>query len=336
MSTHFFGLKDWTFDYSHSIGRNEFAGTGFRNPVDLALGTDDVVYVLSRSSEYRIDGLRITICTMDEQYVSSFGSHGEGDGQMIWPTSIALDAKGNVYVADEWLNRITVFDRDGEFLSKWGEAGSGDGQLDGPAGLVISGDGTVFLSDSRNNRVQKFTLDGKYLGQFGSHGSGQGQLDMPWGIALDKDGNVFVADWRNDRVQQFTADAKYLATYGGQHGSDIGQFNRPSDVAVDQDGTVYIADRQNDRVQIMAPDGRFISELRGNHVLSQWGREKLLSNPDMIRQRSMAIAHDGGDYEKQFRHPCAVAVDDQYRIVVIDHTSGRLQVYQKNKEPVLV
>ena len=32
MSTHFFGLTDWTFSYSHSLGRNEYAGTGFRNP----------------------------------------------------------------------------------------------------------------------------------------------------------------------------------------------------------------------------------------------------------------------------------------------------------------
>jgi hypothetical protein len=50
MSAHFFGLKDWTFSYSHSVGRNEFAGTGFRNPVDLALagrseGSGDVADV---------------------------------------------------------------------------------------------------------------------------------------------------------------------------------------------------------------------------------------------------------------------------------------------------
>ena len=336
MSTHFFGLTDWTFSYSHSIGRNEFAGTGFRNPVALALGDDDVVYVVSRSSEYRTDGLRITVCTLDEEYINEFGSYGEGDGQMMWPTSIALDSKSNVYVADEWLNRVSVFDKDGGFLSKWGEAGSGDGQLDGPAGLVISADDIIFITDSKNHRVQKFTLDGQYRGQFGSHGSGPGQLDMPWGITLDKDGNVFVADWRNDRVQQFGPDGQYQATFGGQHGSGAGQFNRPSDVAVDQDGAVYIADRQNDRVQILAPDGRFMTELRGDHLVSQWGKEKLLSNPGMIRQRSLAVAHDGGRHDKALRKPCAVVVDDQYRIVVIDHTSGRLQVYRKDKEPVLV
>ena len=52
----FFGIKDWTFSYSHSVGRNEFAGTGFRNPMDLALAPHDVVYVVNRSYENRPDG----------------------------------------------------------------------------------------------------------------------------------------------------------------------------------------------------------------------------------------------------------------------------------------
>jgi hypothetical protein len=42
MATHFFGLTDRTFNYSHSVGRNVFGGTGFRNPVDLAIGDDDL------------------------------------------------------------------------------------------------------------------------------------------------------------------------------------------------------------------------------------------------------------------------------------------------------
>lgn len=50
MSTHFFGLKDWNFQYSHSLGRNEFGGTGFRNPVDMVVSADDVVYVVSRTA----------------------------------------------------------------------------------------------------------------------------------------------------------------------------------------------------------------------------------------------------------------------------------------------
>lgn len=333
MSTHFFGLSDRTFTYSHSVGRNEFAGTGFRNPVDLALGADDVVYVVNRSYENRPDGVRVTMCTLGEDYISEFGSYGEGDGQFIWPSSIAIDSNENVYISDEWLNRITIYDKDGEFLSKWGKTGSGDGELDRPAGLAINGD-TIYVTDSRNNRVQKFSLAGQYKGKFGSAGSGNGQFNMPWGIALDQEGNVYVADWRNDRVQQFSADGQWLATFGGS-GSGVGQFNRPSGVAVDQDGDIYVADWMNDRVQVLAKDGRFVTQLRGDHVLSQWGKDKLLSNPDMIRQRQLAQVTNP-DFDKRFTRPCAVKIDAQNRIAVLDHTRGRIQVYAKTQEPVLV
>jgi DNA-binding beta-propeller fold protein YncE len=316
------------------MGRNEFAGTGFRNPVDLALGANDVVYVLNRSYENRPDGIRVTMCTLNEEYIKEFGSYGEEDGQFFWPTSIALDESGKVYVADEWLNRISIFDKDGNFLSKWGKPGAGNGELNKPAGLAI-GNGTIYVTDSGNHRVQSFTLDGKYLGHFGSFGSGQGQFNLPWGIGLGPDDTVYVADWRNDRIQKFTTDGRWQASFGSS-GSGVGQFNRPSGVTVDKDGEIYVADRQNDRVQILAPDGRFIASLTGDNQLSKWGKEKLQSNPDMIRQRALAMAHDRGAFEQAFAHPCAVKVDEQGRIAVLDHTRGRIQVYIKSRNPVLV
>jgi DNA-binding beta-propeller fold protein YncE len=335
MSTHFFGIKDWTFAYSHSVARNEFAGTGFRNPLDLALGADDLVYVVNRSYENRPDGIHITICTLAEKFIGEFGHYGNDDGEFVWPTGIALDSQGQVYVTDEWLNRISIFTKDGQFVGKWGKAGAGDGELHGPAGLTIGKDGTLFLVDSRNHRVQKFTLDGRYLGQFGSFGNGPGQLNVPWGIALDQQGQVYVADWRNDRIQKFAPEGQWLATFGIS-GKGVGQFNRPSGVAVDKDGEIYVADRQNDRVQVLAPDGRFIAALTGDHQLSTWGKEKLLSNPDMIRQRALAMSHDHGVFEKSFSHPCAVRVDEDYRIAVLDSTRGRIQVYTKSRDAVLV
>ena len=334
MATHFFGLRDWTFSYSNSVGRGEFAGTGFRNPVDLALGANDVVYVISRSWENRPDGIHVTVCTLGEEYIREFGSEGQGEGQFVWPTAIALDREEQVYVADEWLNRISVFSKDGKCLRTWGKPGSGNGELNGPSGMVIGRDDVIFLVDSKNNRVQKFALDGRYLGQFGRSGDGEGEFNLPWGIALDKDGHVYVADWRNDRIQKFTPDGGWLATCG-RSGSGAGQFNRPSGVCVDKDGDIYVADRQNDRVQILAPDGRFIGALYGDNQLSKWAKEKLQSNPDMIRQRALAIAHDRGAFEKSFSFPCAVRVDDKYRIAVLDSTRSRIQVYTKSKDPVL-
>ena len=61
----------------------------------------------------------MTVCTLDEEYISAFGEYGEGDGQFVWPTAVAIDSAGNVYVADEWLNRITKFTADGDYVSKW-------------------------------------------------------------------------------------------------------------------------------------------------------------------------------------------------------------------------
>ena len=333
MSTHFFGLKERAYSYSHSVGRNEFAGTGFRNPVDMVIGDGNVLYALNRSYENRPDGVRVSVMTLDEEYVTEFGSYGEGDGQFVWPTAITLDGQGNVYVADEWLNRITVFDKDGEFLRSWGKSGSGDGELDRPAGLAISGN-SIYLTDSRNHRAQKFSLDGQFQLKFGSFGNGPGQFNLPWGIATDKDGQVFVADWRNDRIQQFTGDGEWQASFG-QSGSNIGQFNRPSSVSVDEDGDIYVADWLNNRVQVFNPDGRFVAAMRGDATLSKLGTDKLLSNPDMIRQRALAFANNPG-FEQNFQHPCAVKIDTQGRICVLDHLRGRVQVYSKSKDPVLV
>ena len=87
--------------------------------------------------EDRPDGVRVTVCTVDEDYIRQFGRYGEGDGEFVWPVSIALDSDDNVYVADQWLNRISIFSKGGDFLGKWGEAGSGDGELNQPFGMTL-------------------------------------------------------------------------------------------------------------------------------------------------------------------------------------------------------
>ena len=200
--------------------------------------------------------------------------------------------------------------------------------------MAIDSDDNIFVVDAGNNRVQKFNLNGKYISKFGSEGSADGEFNNPWGIALDGEGHIYIADWRNDRIQKFTADGKWEASIGSS-GSGVGQLNRPNGLAVDSDGDIYVADWMNNRVQVFAPDGRYITEFHGQAELSKWGRDKLASNPDMIRQRSLAYANDAG-FEQDLAHPCAVKIDSQGRIVIIDHTRNRLQVYIKEAEPALV
>ena len=174
--------------YSHTIGRGEQFGPGFTYPIHLARGQDDLMYVVCRSSEYRPEGTRIAVCTVDEEYVNAFargvpqqGPHEYNfdDGSLVWPVCVAIAGDGNVFVSDEWLDRISIFTRDGEYVGKWEErSGSSDGELNHPAGMAFDQDDNVFVVDSLNHRVQKFTKDGQYLSQFGTLGDGDGELNM--------------------------------------------------------------------------------------------------------------------------------------------------------------
>ncbi len=349
MASVFLGINDRTFTFDSVVGRSEFQGTGFRNPMDMAFGPDNTVYIVNRSFESRSDGTRINLWRFTEEgeeYITEFGSYGEQPGQFRWPMAIALDKDVNVYVSDEWLHRITIYNRDGEYLSHWGTHGSGDGELDRPSGLAISKDQTLYVVDSQNHRVQKFTLDGRFISKFGTFGDGPGQFNTPWGIGLDRDDNVFVADWRNDRIQSFTSEGEWLATFGKlgtggdasivrEHGGirvvprAVGQFNRPTGVAVDEDGDVYVADWLNNRVQVLTSEGRFITEFTGDAGLSKLGVDKIKSNPDMIRQR---FGVRDFTPEKVLWAPVAVKVDPNGRIVIADTTRHRFQIYRKNAE----
>ena len=330
-------IQGATFRYSHTIGRGEEAGTGFKNPVSVARGEGDLMYVVSRAYDYRSDSKRITVCTVGEDYIGEIGNagrlggemmdSGESDapGSMVWPTSVALDKAGNVYVSDEWLNRIAMFSSDGEWLGAWGTQGDADGEVDQPAGIAFDSEDNLYVVDTGNNRIQKFTKDGQFLAKWGQQGSGDGEFDMPWGIGLDADNNVYIADWRNDRIQKFAPDGRFLMAFG-ESGSEDGQFNRPADVAVDKEGLIYVADWRNDRVQVFDAEGRFITEIIGDATLSKWGITKLDANPDMKMQRDIA---QGLEREKFLRGPMGVVVDDQDQVFIVDSQRNRIQIYRK-------
>ena len=328
-------ISHMNLQYSHTIGRGEQFGPGFTYPIQMARGEDDLMYVLCRSSEYRPEGTRIAVCTVDEEYVNVFargvaqqGPHEYNfeDGSLVWPTCVAIDSQQNVYVCDEWLNRISIFSKEGEFLGKWEEReGEGDGEVNRPSGMAFDADDNLFLVDSLNHRIQKFTKDGKFLSKWGKEGSGDGEFNMPWGIDIDTHGNVYIADWRNDRIQKFSSDGVFLMKFGSS-GSGEGQFNRPTDVAVDNAGIIYVADWLNDRIQVFDAEGSFMTLGTGEATVSKWGKDKLDANAEMWGERERA---QGLDREKLFWAPSGIAVDDQNRIFVCEGPRNRIQVYRK-------
>ena len=219
MATHFFGLTSRTYKYSHAVGRAEFAGTGFRNPTDMAIAADGTVYICNRSYENRPDGVHITVITMDEDYVTEFGAYGESDGEFMWPTSVALDSKGNVYIAEREGNGVRKVDANGvmSIFSGTGEFGySGDG---GPALTALWGApkalrcdhrDDLIVVDTENNAVRFIDVKTAIVTTIaGGHQGGDGDggpatdagLERPHGCGIDRQGNLFIADGINHRVR---------------------------------------------------------------------------------------------------------------------------------------
>lgn len=328
------------YDYSRVVGRNAVSGAGFTMPFALCLGAGDTVYVVNRGSEYIpgapwnkvAHGTRVGVFTIgdeneDEEWVSEFSGYGDEPGKVIWPAGVALDAAGNAYVTDEWMNRVSVFDAEGRFVTCWGTEGRGPGQFNHPSGILIDESDTVYIADGGNHRIQKLATDGTFRGEFGGYGSGPGQFDSPWGMTLDGDGCIYVADHKNNRAQKLTVDGEYLAEYGS-YGTGRGQLNRPADVAVDPEGEVYVCDWGNSRVQVFTPEGRFLTSLAGDaQELSKWARPVVNANPQaLLRRREVKDL----TVEWRLALPSSVVFDAaRNRLLIADTQRSRIQIYNK-------
>src|ERR1043166_9896777 len=94
------------------------------------------------------------------------GGKGTGKGEFDMPTGIAVDAKGNILVADTNNGRIEKFSPTGTFLSAMGTKGTGQGQLGQPNGIAVDRSGNVYVADASNHRVEKLALDGTFVAEW--------------------------------------------------------------------------------------------------------------------------------------------------------------------------
>lgn len=229
-------------------------------PRALALAADGGLYVADT------DNHRIQQFDADGRFVRMWGAFGDaaqgaGPGLFNQPWGVAVDSKGNVYVADTWNHRIQQFDSQGNYLTGWGFFGTADNGLLafwGPRGLAVDAQDRLYVADTGNKRILVFDEAGAPLGQIGSVGSLDGQLDEPTDIAVAPDGRVFVADAWNQRVQVFSNTYQYLAQWpiAGWYGQSLD--NKPY-VALDGQGRVYVTDPEGYRVLVFNSNGDFIT-----------------------------------------------------------------------------
>ncbi len=131
-----------------------------------------------------------------------FGEEGDGDGQFMTPSDVAIDDKGNVYVTDQYNNRIQVFSSNGEYLYQFGQEGYGadSDNLLLPDSIAYADD-RVFVNDLVNRAIKMFSLDGTFISSFSSLSGNPetGGLWMPYFLSV-ADGKIRVPDSTLNKV----------------------------------------------------------------------------------------------------------------------------------------
>ena len=194
------------------------------------------------------------------------GGKGTEEGQFDSPTGIAVDASGNVLVADTNNGRIEKFSPTGTFLNIMGSKGSAHGQLGEPNGIAIDRTGNIYVAEvASNHRVQKLAPDGTFIAEW--KGSELGFYG-PRRIAIGPDDSIYVVDQGNNRIVKFSSNGDVLASWGSS-GSGDGQFNDHTSVAVDPTtNKVYVADPRNKRIQVFDSNGKFLTKW----IIPGWGQ----------------------------------------------------------------
>lgn len=139
----------------------------------------------------------------DGTRLRTMGERGIGPGQFNYPTNIAIDEAGQLFVSDSLNFRVQVLDADFQFLRQIGEKGDLPGYFSQPKGIALDGQGHVYVVDAHFESVQIFDQEGRLLMTFGSEGTGRGQFWLPAGIHVDLHNRIWIADSYNRRVQVF-------------------------------------------------------------------------------------------------------------------------------------
>ena len=263
----------------------------------------------------------------------SLGMSGSIDGQggsarFSHPSAVALDAAGNIYVADTSNQTVREISAGGNVTTLAGTPGHG-GRSDGtgaaasffyPAGIASTSAGSLYIADTGNHTLRSMASPGvvtTLAGSAGQQGSSDGTgthatFSYPYGIASNGSGQTYIADSGNNTIRFATASGQVttLAGTAGVPGSADGSggaasFDDPTGVAVDGNGNVYVADTGNSTIRKIAPGGA-VSTLAG--VAGSTGTT------------------DGTGSAARFNAPMGVAVDSLGNVYVADTRNNTLRM----------
>ena len=222
-----------------------------------------------------------TITTVAGSGTAGFAGDGAAatSAQLNTPIGLAVDAAGNLYIADSGNLRIRKVAAGGTITTVAGNGfsgRSGDGgaatsaSLGNPQGVAVDAAGNLFIADTFNNVIRKVASDGAITtvagnGAYGYSGDGDAAtsaaLSYPKTVLVDAAGNLYIVDSFNSRIRLVTADGTITTVAGTGWFGDGGdggpandaQFRFPSGLALDAAGNLYVADTQNSRVRRLTP-----------------------------------------------------------------------------------
>ena len=304
-------------------------GTGsaarFEYPWGVAVDSAGNVYVAD-SQNFTIR--KVTPAGVVTTLAGLAGSFGSADGtgsaaRFYYPTGVAVDSAGNVYVADfanDTIRKVTPAGVVTTLAGLAGSTGSTDGtgsaaRFLGPRSVAVDSAGNVYVADEGNSTIRKVTPAGvvtTLAGLAGSPGSADGtgsaaRFNQPPGVAVDSAGNVYVADVYNSTIRKVTP-AGVVTTLAGLVGSpgsadgtgSTARFKDPNGVAADSAGNVYVADEANETIRKVTPAG-VVTTLGG-----------------LVGSSGSA---DGTGSAARFNLPYGVAVDSAGNLYVADYNN---------------
>ncbi|HKD83175.1 MAG TPA: SMP-30/gluconolactonase/LRE family protein [Terriglobales bacterium] len=264
--------------------------------------------------------------------------------QLLAPYGMAVNSKGNLYVADQRVGAIFVFNTETKETSIIGNGHEATFGLIN--GLAIDDDDRLFVTDGKMRRVLIFDKNNKVVDQIKD-----GLID-PVGLAIDTENRqLYVVDTQADQVVVYDADTlkeKRRIGTGGKHHelTTPGDFSLPTFVALDSDGNVYVTDTMNFRVEMFDADGHFILQIgkhcdgpgcfshpKGIAVDSDghiWVADPMLDILQAFNRdgQLMGIVGGHGKLLGQFSELGGVYIDKNNRIFTSEQYPGRVQMFR--------